>query len=76
MPTDIRRRFAKRLKRLRAQGGYSVSQLAKISGVSRQHVRELELDYPGKRVTIVTLEKLARALKVPVWKLLQFPAEK
>ncbi len=72
MSIDIRRSFAKRLKRLRAEAGYSVSQLAKISGVSRQHIRDLELNYPEKRVTIVTLEKLAKGLNIPVWKLLQF----
>ena len=73
MPIDIRRSFAMRLKQLRAKAGYSVPELAKISGVSRQHIRDLELNYPEKRVTIVTLEKLARALKIPAWKLLQFP---
>ena len=76
MSTDIRRSFAKRLKQLRVAAGFSVSELAKASGVSRQHIRDLELNYPEKRITIVTLEKLARALKIPAWKLLQFPAEK
>lgn len=71
MSTDIRILFAKRLRELRRRKGYSVSELAKRAGVSRQHVRELELDMPQKRVTIITLEKLAKGLGVPMWKLLK-----
>ena len=54
------------------QKNLSVSELAKRSGVSRQHVRDLELRDPVKRATIVTVEKLAKGLGVPPWKLLQF----
>ncbi len=71
MAKDIRIRFAERLKELRTEAGLSVSELAQRSKVSRQHIRDLELPYPGKRVTIVTLEKLARGLRVPVWHLLR-----
>ncbi len=71
MPIDIRIRFAKHLKELRQRKGYSVSELAKRSGVSRQHIRDLELDVPQKRVTIITLEKLAKGLGVPTWVLLR-----
>ena len=72
MPEDVRRKFARRLKELRARTGYSVLELAKRSRVSRQHIRDLELNFPEKRVTIVTLEKLAKGLGLPLWKLLQF----
>ena len=72
MAQDIKARFAKRLRQLRIKAGLSVSELAKASGVSRQHIRELEMTMPEKRVTIETLEKLAKGLKIPVWKLLQF----
>ena len=71
MPKDIRVRFAKHLKQLRERKKYTISQLAKRSGVSRQHIRDLELDVPQKRVTIVTLEKLAKGLGVPMWNLLR-----
>lgn len=71
MPTEIRIRFAKRLRGLRQRKGYSVSELAQRSGVSRQHVRDLELEVPHKRVTIVTLEKLAKGLGVPLRELLR-----
>ncbi len=71
MPKDIRVRFANHLRGLRERKRYSVSELAKRSGVSRQHIRDLELDVPQKRVTIITLEKLAKGLKIPVWELLR-----
>lgn len=72
MAKDIKIRFAERLRELRTEAGLSVSELAKRSGVSRQHIRDLELPYPEKRVTIVTLEKLAKGLKIPIWHLLRF----
>jgi len=72
MSHNIKCRLAKRLKQLRTKEGYSVPELAKRSGVSRQHIRDLELSHPEKRATVVTLEKLARGLKVPTWKLLLF----
>ena len=68
---DIRIRFGKHLKAIRERAGLSISELAKQSGVSRQHIRDLELPYPQKRVTIITLEKLANGLKTPIWKLLK-----
>ena len=71
MPKDIKVRFARRLKELRTKAGLSVSELAERSGVSRQHIRDLELSYPQKRCTIETLEKLAKGLRLPMWKLLQ-----
>jgi len=72
MPRNIRVRFGRRLKTLRGKACYSVSELAKRSGVSRQHIRDLELPFPEKRATIETLEKLAKGLGLPIWKLLQF----
>jgi len=69
---DIRVKFGKRLKELRERRGYSIPELAKRSGISRQHIRDLELPYPQKRVTIVTLEKLAKAFNVTVSNLLKF----
>ena len=72
MAADVRVRFAKRLKELRQEKSYSVPELARRSGVSRWHICDLELPVPQKRVTIVTLEKLARGLAVPLWELLKF----
>ena len=72
MKEDIRVLFAKRLKALRQKAGYSIPELAKKSGISRQHIRDLELPFPQKRVTITTLEKLAKAFKTTLSKLLDF----
>ena len=69
---DIKCRFAARLRELRIKTGLSVSELAERAGVSRQHVRDLEMTYPQKRATIETVEKLANGLRLPAWKLLQF----
>ncbi|MBI3307637.1 MAG: helix-turn-helix domain-containing protein [Candidatus Omnitrophica bacterium] len=72
MSKDIKARFSEKLRRLRNEAGLSVSDLAKVSKVSRQHIRDLEMPIPQKRVTIITLEKLAKGLRIPIWKLLKF----
>ena len=72
MAEDIRVRFSRQLRTLRTKKGLSISEFARCSGVSRQHIRDLEMPVPQKRITIITLEKLAKALKIPTWKLLQF----
>jgi len=72
MDQDIRVKFSVKLQDLRKRAGYSIPDFAKKAGISRQHIRDLELPFPQKRVTITTLEKIATALRIPVWKLLQF----
>lgn len=72
MAKDIRVTFAKRVRELRLKEGLSVGEFAKKAGISRQHIRDLEMDVPQKRVTIVTLEKLAKGFNIPLWKLLKF----
>ena len=67
---NIRKAFAAKLKDLRTKAGYSILDLARLSGVSRQHIRDLEM--ASKAVTIRTLCKLANALGLPIWKLLHF----
>lgn len=58
-----------RLKRLRAQRKMSQADLAKVSGVSREYIARLELGQQDP--TLGTMEKLAKALKVKVGKLLE-----
>ena len=63
--------FAAKLKKLRIAKGLTVSQLANASGISRQHVRELELKDAYKRPTITTLAKLAAGLDVSLSRLVE-----
>jgi transcriptional regulator with XRE-family HTH domain len=59
-----------RLTRLRTQRGISQAQLARLSGVSQTYVNSLELGNQ-KNPGIETLRKLAKALGVPVARLLE-----
>ena len=63
------KRFAMRLKRLRADREMSQADLAKASGVSREYIARLELGQQDP--TLGTLQKLARALKVKVGELVE-----
>ena len=58
-----------RLKRLRAQRKLSQAGLAEKAGLSREYVARLELGQQDP--TLGTLEKLAKALKVKVGRLLE-----
>ncbi len=69
---DIRQEFGSKLKLMRSKAGYTRTEFSKKSGISRQYIRELEDNKNTKRVTILTLAKLAKALKVPAWRLLKF----
>jgi transcriptional regulator with XRE-family HTH domain len=58
-----------RLKQLRTEREMSQRELAKKAGISREYLTRLEA--ARQDPTLGTLEKLARALKVPVEKLLR-----
>lgn len=67
--------FSERLRALREDRGLTQVQLANQSGITPSTVARLETDYrhgnrPG-RVSVGTLEKLARVLEVPVSALLE-----
>lgn len=62
-------RVAKRLKRLRAERGWSQVDLAERSGVSREYIARIET--VKQEPTIGVLEKLARALRVKPGELLE-----
>lgn len=53
------------LTKYRTQKGLSKLQLSKISGVSRETIKQIEL-YGKKEVLLTTLEKLAKPLGVTV----------
>lgn len=63
------KRFAMRLKRLRAQRKMSQAGLAEKSGVSREYIARLELGQQDP--TLGTMEKLAKALRVKVGELVK-----
>lgn len=63
------KRFAMRLKRLRAQRKMSQADLSKASGVSREYIARLELGQQDP--TLGTMTKLAKALKVKVAELVE-----
>ena len=63
------KRFALRLKRLRAGSKMSQADLARASGLSREYIARLELAQQDP--TLGTLQRLAKALKLTVAKLVE-----
>jgi len=63
------KKFAMRLKRLRADRKISQAGLAEKSGVSREYIARLELGQQDP--SLGTLQKLAKALKVTVGELVE-----
>ena len=63
------KKFAMRLKRLRADRKISQAGLAEKSGVSREYIARLELGQQDP--SLGTLQKLAKALKVKVGELVE-----
>jgi transcriptional regulator with XRE-family HTH domain len=57
------------LKRLRARGGLTQIEVAKKAKISQAYLGQLET---GKQTnpTLATLRRLAKALKITVWELL------
>ena len=67
----IRLQFARRLKQKRHAAKLTQEKVAELIGVSARYYQMLESKKPTA-VKIDTIEKLAKALKVPAWKLLKF----
>lgn len=66
----IRRRVGERIKELRQALGISQEELAFRSGVHRTYIASLEV---GKRnVSIITLEKIVKALNVSMHEFFKF----
>ena len=60
--TDFTRRFAERLRSMRAAKGMSQEELADAAGLHRTHVSLIERNH--RSVRLETLERLAAALNV------------
>lgn len=64
-----RKTMARRIRELRTKRGLSQRKLAALSGVSREYIARIELGQHDP--TLLILEKLAKALNVPVTELLE-----
>ena len=71
MAKDIRVNYAKRLRALRKKHGYTQQRLAECANVEYKHIQRLESKKPCD-VKLSTLEKIAKAFKIPISKLLDF----
>jgi len=64
---DIKQDFGKRIKELRKVRGISQEELAFEAGLDRTYINSIE---NGKRnVSLINIEKLAKALKVNIYDL-------
>jgi transcriptional regulator with XRE-family HTH domain len=66
--SDVLVRFGQRLREIRAKIGVSQEKLAELAALHRTYVSSVER---GKRnISLVNIEKLARALGVSLWELM------
>ncbi len=70
--TDIRIRFAKRLRELRLKKKWTQEQLAELADLAYRHIQRLESTKNPPPAKIDTIEKLAKAFKVTPSKLINF----
>jgi transcriptional regulator with XRE-family HTH domain len=68
-PDELRDVLARNLRLLRAQQGISQEALAFESGINRTYISDIERSI--RNVSIDNLSRLAKALGVPAWQLLQ-----
>ena len=67
---DIKKKFGKKVKTLRIEKGWSQEKLALTADLDRTYVPSIEA---GRRnVSIVVIEKLAKALNVDLTEILNF----
>ena len=67
----IRLELARQLRKFRKKLDLTQEEAAERSGLDARYYQRLESRRPNA-VKIDTLDRLAKGLKVPVWKLLQF----
>lgn len=65
---DVRQRLAKNLRKLRQAKGVSQEAFADEAGIHRTYISDLERG--ARNPTITVVDKIARALEVPIGKLL------
>ena len=64
-------KLSNRIKQLRKKHGYTQTKLAELSGIEYKHIQLLESKNPSD-ARISTLEKLAKAFKIPLSDFLDF----
>jgi len=70
-PDHIALQLSQRLRKLRKEQGLTQGELAKRSGVGDKYLQDLEGKHP-RNANLLTLQKLAKGLGVPVTELLNF----
>jgi len=69
MENSILKRFGSNVKHLRKSQGWSQEELARKSGLHRTYIGSLENG--GRNVSLINVERLARALHVDIESLLR-----
>ena len=69
MSNSISIQFAEKLRKIRAELGYSQEQFAEVCDLHRTYIGKLER--LERNPTLVVLDKIARALDMEVWELLK-----
>lgn len=67
MHSTVLRHFGARIRKLRKSQGFSQEELGRIAGLHRTYIGMIERG--EKNITLLNIEKLAKALKVPSQKL-------
>ena len=70
MQTNIRLKMAKKIKELRHKRGYTQEKLSELSGIDYKYLQRMEGKSPPN-IKIETIERLAKAFKISVSKLLE-----
>ena len=66
----VSEKFGIRIRELRAARGMTQEDLAELSGLSRQYIGDVERGV--RNISLVNIEKLARAFKTPLSELFNF----
>jgi transcriptional regulator with XRE-family HTH domain len=72
MSNNIRVGFAKRLRELRLKRKWTQEQLAEYADLAYRHIQRLESTINPPPAKIDTIEKIAKAFKISLSKLLNF----
>ena len=71
MKSSVRLKLGERIKQLRNDCGYTQNKLAEVANIDYKYLQKIEGKNPPN-VKLEMLERLAKALKVPISKLLDF----